>query len=155
MKSLIPWSLLGLALCFATPAIAGPRGGGMGPINPRIIERAADELGLKPDKREALRELYYTTQKKVIPLKSQVEVAKVELKHALDAPTPDRAQVMKRLEALSAAELGLKKAKLGLMLDVRALLTPEQVQQLRKLQRQHRKNRRQRREGKRKRRGDF
>ena len=62
-----------------------------------------------------------------------MEVARLDLKHALDADTPNRSQIMGLAEKVGEAHIAIKKHRLNVMLDIREMLTPEQVKTLKSM----------------------
>ena len=150
MKYVIP----ALALLL-TAQTAQARPGGHGKhgkhegLNPRMIERAADLLDLDEATRRQVKDLVYTSQKEAVAVRARLEEARIELRRLLDDPDPDRGAVMRRVEQVGDLQVTMRKNKLGLFLDVRALLTPEQVRKLKTMRHELREQRRSRREGRR------
>ncbi len=138
-------------ICLLAPAAAyaGPRGGGgAGRMSPRMLAHAADALDLDDGTRTRVKDLVYAAQKAGIEMRARLKAAELELHRVLDGEAPDRAAVMKRVEEVGTIKVELAKHRFGLMLDVRALLTPDQVRKLKTMRnefREHRRERRQRR----------
>lgn len=57
---------------------------------------------------------------------------------ALQTDLPDRGMIFALLERQSALELELKKNRIGLMLDIRSLVSPEQWQKMERIQAERR-----------------
>lgn len=159
---LIPFALVLAALLVAGgTALArkgpGHRGGPDGPraeFNLRMLERAAGQLGLDDATLSRIKDRVYESEKTGIDLKAKLELAKLELRRALGADEPVKADVMKRVAEVGDLETRLRQHQIGLMLDVRAMLTPEQRKQLKQMRGERRERRGKRgKRGKRERRG--
>jgi Spy/CpxP family protein refolding chaperone len=136
-------AVLALALACFGPALAatanpeeGPppfeRRHGPPPID-RILERHAEELGLSEEVHEQVRAIAAQSEQEEAPLREALHAQRDALHELLaqDAPEPDA--VMHQAEVVGAAEVDLHKQRLRTLLAVRALLTPEQRQQLVKI----------------------
>jgi Spy/CpxP family protein refolding chaperone len=124
----------------AAPALARPPGGGPdGPpmLNPERIDRLAGELNLPPQTVSRIKERLYAAKKEHVKLRADVESARLELHQMLDQDNPERSAVLRQVEAVGQKEIALQKLKIGALLDVRAMLTPEQRQKLRTLEEEH------------------
>ncbi len=110
----------------------GGPGNGMG-FGLRMLDRAADVLDLDDATRKKIKELTYNAERASIPLRGRLQAAELDLRHALDQDKPDRADVMRKLEEVGKLKLQMQQYHVGLLLDVRALLTPEQVRQLQQM----------------------
>lgn len=101
----------------------GPRGPGLSAMleNEQVVEK----LGLTPDQVTALRERADTAEKTLIKLRAEVELAEVEVRRLLRDEKPDRAAVMKAVEAAGAAQLALRKAIIEERLAFREIAGPE------------------------------
>lgn len=133
--------LLTLAL-FAFGALAVPGAAlarkGDGPraeMNLRMLERAAERLELDDATLTAIKDQVYEAEKAGIDLKAQLERAKLELRRVLDQDTPAKGDVMSRIDEVGRLETALRKHQIGLMIDVKAMLTPEQRKALKKMTR--------------------
>lgn len=148
--------LMLLCLLVPTATLARPGGGGgRGHFNPKMLMHAADMLELDDETRKRIKDLVYDSEKAGIELRARVKAAELELHRALDAEAPDRSEVMKRVEEVGTLKVEMQKHRFGLMLDVRGLLTPEQVRKLKTMRHEFRERRRhqRRKRGKERRRG--
>ena len=126
-------------------------------FSPKMLEHAASKLGLDDATLTSIKERAHRGRKEGIPLKGVMEAARLDLKHALDSQSPDRSEVMRLAEAVGRAHIKMKQHHLNVMLDIREMLTPDQVKQLktmrhelkakRKRFRKQRRERRERRKG--------
>ncbi len=136
MKKLIT-ALFALSLA-ATPALARPGGDDhhRGPpmLNPERIERMADDLGLAPQALDKIKERLHAAKKEHVQLRAELDAAKLELHRLLDQDAPDKAAVLRQVDAVGQKKQAIEKLKIAALLDVRSMLTPEQRQKLRTLQ---------------------
>lgn len=127
--------LLAAGSAFARKGPGGP-GGHDGPraeFNLRMLERAAGQLGLDDATLDRIKDRVYQAEKKGIDLRAKLELAKLELRRTLDADAPPKDEAMKRIAEVGRLETELRQHQIGLMLDVKAMLTPEQRQMLEKM----------------------
>ena len=76
------------------------------------------------------------------PLDEQLRALHEEMRQVLDGESPKLEDVMQAADRIGAAETELKKRQLRTMLEVRALLTPEQREKLVKIFEERRGRRR-------------
>jgi Spy/CpxP family protein refolding chaperone len=135
-----------LVLCgFAATAVAQPPGPppgddgprGMGRRGPppidRVLERHADELGLDEGTRAAIPVIAARSRQIEQPLNEELHELHEGMRTLLEADAPKLDDVMQWADRIGAAETELKKQRLRTMLEVRALLSPEQRQKLVKI----------------------
>jgi len=110
------------------PALAcnGKLGGGPG----GCIERNADALGLDSDTLAKVDAIAADARAQCGDLRVQVREARQEMRRLLAADTPDEAAVMAQADRIGEAMTAVHKHHLATLLKIRALLTPEQRQQL-------------------------
>lgn len=127
--------LCGFALCLPGAAFArkGPPDGGGPKLNLKMLDRVAPRLGLSDEVLAQIKARVYEAEKVSIELKAQLELAKLEMHRALDAESPAKAKVMQHIEAVGTLHTELRKHEVGLMLDVRAMLSPDQRAKLRQM----------------------
>ncbi len=143
-------------LTFALPSLshAKGKGGGLGNLNPERIDRMAEKLSLSPDTTERIKNLVFTNQKKRIEIEAKAKSAQLELRRQLDQDTPDRDRIMSQIQGLGTHQIDMRKLRVGLLLDIRSLLTADQRRGLKKMLRRGKRGKHARRGGKRgKRRG--
>jgi Spy/CpxP family protein refolding chaperone len=115
--------------------VEGPRGmghRGPPPID-AVMERHADELGLDAATRAAIQQIADRSRLVEEPLREELHAIRDEMRGLLDADSPNLDDVMQWAERSGAVETELKKQRLRTMLEVRALLSPEQRQKLVKI----------------------
>jgi Spy/CpxP family protein refolding chaperone len=70
------------------------------------------------------------TKKEIIPIKSEIQLKRIDLKNELMAEQPNRNKIMKLTEEISDLQLKVKKAQIDEKLQIQSILTPEQREQL-------------------------
>jgi Spy/CpxP family protein refolding chaperone len=144
---------LGVALGPAAPrsASAGERGFGGGhhrrhgpPPLDRILERHAERLGLDEATQAKIREIAAAAHDGESALDEQLRAQHDALRALLDQENPDEAAVMAQAERIGALETERRKRRLQTMLQIRALLTPEQRRELVEIHEERRAERRER-----------
>jgi hypothetical protein len=108
----------------APPAPPPPPGGGREML-PGIPPDVAQRLGIPSETVKKVRDLSFDANEQLITLEADMKRAHLELQRQLAQSSPDEGVVMQKLEAISKAELALKKNRIALMLKIRKLLGPE------------------------------
>ena len=143
--SVIGAVLLGLALPQSGLARRdGPGGPGkQRPGSPHIMfEKHADRLGLNAETLKQIRAISEKAKEESSDLRTKFREARTIMHKLLSAEAPDKAAVMKQAEAMGEIMTGIRKHRLAALLDIRALLTPEQRQELIKIREERRSRRR-------------
>jgi len=124
---------LGLALAAAAGGAwaeppPGPRRGPP-PID-RMLERHAERLGLDQAVRAEIQRIGREAFEASRALQDERRALRQELRALLDAEPPDEARVMDHAERMGETDTALRKHRLRTLLEIRALLTPEQRREL-------------------------
>jgi len=98
-----------------------------------FIEENAEALGLDDETLTAIRGIVEQSKAKGDQLHTRLRELREQMKALLDQSTPDESTVMKQIETIGAAETEMHKHRLGTMLEIRALLTPEQREEMTRL----------------------
>jgi Spy/CpxP family protein refolding chaperone len=93
----------------------------------RFRTPAAEKLNLSDEQKKSIQKLRLEMEKKNIPLHSQIQLARLEIREQMAADKPDRAQIEKATKQISDLELQLKMNQLDHLFAVRSLLSPEQL----------------------------
>jgi Spy/CpxP family protein refolding chaperone len=101
-----------------------------------FIQENAERLGLSDETRQAIEAIVEESHARAAALHDEHRDARQALKDLLSQDSPDEAAVMGQAEALGRVETDLSKHRLGTMLRIRALLTPEQRSQLLEIRRE-------------------
>jgi Spy/CpxP family protein refolding chaperone len=126
--------LLGLAAASgAPPARAGgpPYGPGHGPPPlDALLERNAERLGLDAEALARIRAAVDASRPEHDRLSDELHTLRIEMRELLDEDAPDRDVVMALADRIGAAETALDKHRLATLLEIRAMLSPEQRREL-------------------------
>lgn len=125
--------LLGLTLPHSSLANPDrPEGSGKHPRGAPylLFEKHAERLGLDTKTLSQIRAISEATKEQSSELRTNLEKARMTMRDLLSAETPDKAAVMKQAEIMGAIKTDLRKQRLATILEIRALLTPEQRQEL-------------------------
>ena len=116
------------------PAMATAKpGGGPGLLNPKRIERIADRLGVSEDVAKQMKSMVFEAKRARIDLRAGIDKNRVDLQELIHADAPDETAIMAKIDVIGQLQIKVRKLRVGTMLKVRALLTPEQRKKLRKL----------------------
>lgn len=121
---------------FATAAAARPFGGprhGPGPDPAGFIAHHAERLGLDEDTRRRIDELVRASRDEARGLRDELHDAHGRLRELLSADLPDEAAVLAQAVTIGGLETELHKSRLRALLQIRALLTPEQRAELERI----------------------
>jgi len=114
------------------PARRGP------PTLAQIVDRQAERLGLDDATKAKVDEVANAAQPEMDQLRERLQAQNQAMGELLSQDAPSIDKVMKQVDEIGATETRLQKLRLGTMLKIRALLTPEQRAELMKLQSQRR-----------------
>lgn len=153
--------LLFASLAFARPPGGPPPGGGPGegghgggragrggPPLVRTAEKHAARLGLDAEVVEQIHGISQTGHAERQALHGQLRSMHDELRSMLETDEPDEARILEQAERIGALDVALHKSRLRSMLQVRKLLTPEQLRELVKIHEETRLERPRHRRGK-------
>jgi Spy/CpxP family protein refolding chaperone len=112
------------------PGPARGPGPGPGPQPGRFVERHAERLGLDEETQAALQEIVDEARKRGEELEIELRDAHEQMRDLLSQEEPDESAVMRQAEAIGELELEERKNRLRATLRIRALLTPEQREEL-------------------------
>ena len=106
----------------------------------RLLDRHADRLGLSDETLARIRQIAGASRADAERIRAELRERHAELRLLLATRTPDRAAILRQAERIGAAETERQKHRLRTMLQIRALLTPEQREALVRLheERRHR-----------------
>jgi len=120
----------------AGPAMmpAGPGGPGAFEPGMRMRRHRQDllrELDLSSEQRGKIADLREKQARNAIRIRAELENARLDLARLMRADKTDRAAIDRTIEKVGQLRTEMQKSRVNTKLDVRALLTPEQQQQLR------------------------
>jgi Spy/CpxP family protein refolding chaperone len=87
-------------------------------------------IGLKPDQRTAITRAVHEFQGKVLDLQWQMQDETQHLTELLDKPSVDQAAALGQIDKVLAVEREVKRAHIGLLIQIKNSLTPEQQAKL-------------------------
>ena len=108
---------------------------GQGMMLQRHLERVAQQLGLSDDQRAQAQTLVRQHAKEIIRLRAEIDTLAIDVQSWLEADPVDLPKVKQALQAMAAKEADLRLIHITAMQDIRKLLTPEQQQKFRLMQR--------------------
>ncbi len=111
----------------------GRQGRGGGPNLATILEndQVVEKLGLTPEQVSALQARFAEAEKTMIKLRADSELAEAEVRQLMRGDDPDRAAVMKAVEAAGAAHTALRKAVIDERLAFRDIAGADVARKLR------------------------
>jgi Spy/CpxP family protein refolding chaperone len=117
-----------------------PRGGWMGPGGHRGMGHgmgrgrgmgaAMHALDLSSDQKKRMADIRDRQQRSAIKAQADMRLARLDLRKLMRADTPDRRAVESQIEKLGAMRTAMQKSRVGMMFDLRAVLTQEQRDKL-------------------------
>ncbi len=111
-------------------------------VGPMIDDpQLQEQLGLTNEQREKLRAIGRDAMKKSIQNRAALHVKQMELNELLEADTPDRAAVDKKLREITDLQATMLRSRVDTRLAFAGTLTPEQRTKLRTLARQRMRGR--------------
>ncbi len=147
MKKLIAiLSILIIGLIIGSVAFAnaqrGPRNSKMRPDVLFLLERHSDEIGLTEEQESEIKAVHFDSQKEVIGLKAELEIAELELRQLMDEDEPDEAEVYRKIDGMGTLKTEIHKKRIANKLAVKSILSEEQEEKLKKIRHQKMKERR-------------
>lgn len=134
---------IAIGLLLLSPlAWAQPRRG----MSPAMMKQTLrEQVGLNDEQIAEIEQLRYAADRARLDLRHAIEKVRLDLERAMQAEQPDKQAVFAQVDRLGELETRLKKNRIGLMLDIRKLLTPAQWQKMEALHAKHKMRRRSRR----------
>jgi Spy/CpxP family protein refolding chaperone len=124
------------------PPDGGPGGGrGFGPprflarlFPPSLVMRSQEQLKLTDAQRDAIKTAMVETERELVEVRWTLEAESEKLDQVLQREQVDEAAALAQMDRVLAAEDGMKRRHLALLVRIRNLLTPDQRAQLKTLQ---------------------
>ncbi len=117
---------LAAAVVMAGPAAAWRHG----PPPDGGLQRQLDKLNLDPTQREQVQAILDAAKPEREQVRTQLESARDQMHELMKQDPPDETKIMEQADSLGQLQTAAHKAMLHTMLQVRAVLTPEQRAQL-------------------------
>ena len=105
--------------------------------NPQGMMHEKMMSNLSAEQKTQMNTIMDETQKKIIPLKAEIEVKNIDLKNEMMQDKPNRDKIMKIVKDINDLELKIKQADIDGKLRTHALLTPEQREQMMSIMQMH------------------
>jgi Spy/CpxP family protein refolding chaperone len=90
-------------------------------------------LDLPKEQREKIADLREKQERAAIRVRADLQTARLDLRRLTRAEKADRMAINRQIDRIAQLRADMKKARIGMMLDIRALLTPEQQERMREL----------------------
>jgi Spy/CpxP family protein refolding chaperone len=111
----------------ARPPSDGPFAGRHGEDHhERFLEKHAERLGVDEETRQAIEARFESSREQAEPIRDALHASHRALREMLREEEPDRSAIMSLAEATGELEIELRKLRLATLLEVRAMLTEEQ-----------------------------
>jgi Spy/CpxP family protein refolding chaperone len=134
---------LGLAAALCTALVAPHAALARPPHDPgRLIAKHAERLGLSDETLASIGRVLDASRARNEGLEDEARRARGVLRERLETPSPDRAAVLEAASAVDAAMAGLHRNRLEAILEIHALLTPAQREELVRIREERRARRR-------------
>lgn len=108
--------------------------------------RIAEQIRLSDDQTRRIEDIFVRNRPKLIDLRAELEKRQFELQQAMEEGR-DRRAVEGRIDAVENARKDLQKSRALMVLDMKAVLKPEQWERLKQIVQQNRQRRRLMRDG--------
>jgi len=120
-----------VALALLVGGVAHAKGRHHGKRSPHeFMTRHAERLGLDEATLAEIEDIVTASEERDDEIDAQMDQGREEIRAMLEASEPDRAAIMEKVEAQGALETEEHKNRLRAIMDIRALLTPEQRAEL-------------------------
>jgi Spy/CpxP family protein refolding chaperone len=101
------------------------------PPRPRAeLREKLQLLDLTAEQRESMETMRAELQKKIIPIRAQIELKQIDMRTAMKADKPNEVAILKIAREINDLEFQIKELELKQKLAFRALLTTEQLKKL-------------------------
>ena len=108
----------------------------------KFFQQHADRLGLTDDTLEQIRAIANAAKSETGRLRQPIQEARTVMRELLMLESPDEALIMEQVEKIGVLHTALRKHRIKVLLQIRALLTPAQREKLRSIREEFSKERR-------------
>ena len=115
---------------------------GKGPLPHEFLRMHADKLGISDDVLEQVESIVAEVHESQRALGRDIKKLKIDVRYEMDVENPDRDKIMSLIRETGELKIKQHQARVGVLLDIRALLTPTQRQALKRLMKEQRKDKR-------------
>lgn len=143
-------ALFTFALLIVQESQARGKGSRMGkghhkPVSYQDILRHADEINLDENQMAQIEKIGIAAEKEMIQLKAERDILALDLRKEMEADDTDRKTVISLIEKTNDIDGQMKKNRLLLLLDMKNILTDEQIDKIEELRKSYRDDRMERR----------
>lgn len=111
-------------MAIKTPGFGGAFVGG------EMMQKVQDDLNLTKEQRDKIKKIHSDLQKLIIPIKSQIELKRIDLKEMIEADNPNKDQIAAKVKEIESLKTQIKINRINARIDTRNLLTKEQRDKL-------------------------
>ncbi len=99
--------------------------------SPAMMKKVLKEkVGLTDKQIEQIQQLQYKADREKLDIRHEIQKARLDMQQLMQADRPDKLKVFAKIEKVGDLEVKLKKNRIGLMLEIRKLVTSEQWQKM-------------------------
>ena len=102
-------------------------------VPPEVIMQHQKELGITDSQREEIKQRVSEAQVRFTELQWDMQAHVGDLSELLADPAAEESQVLQRLDKVLATEAQIKRAQVSMLVGLRKILTPEQLEEARRL----------------------
>jgi len=102
-------------------------------------EELQEDIGLKKEQKEQIRKIHFEIQKKLVNLTKDRELKEIELRELLSEENPDMTKIENIVREISSLEAEIKLTRIRQLLELKKMLTEEQLNKLRDRMRRFRR----------------
>jgi len=118
----------------------GMMGGGMGGDMmgaDHPLWKSLHELGLDEKQKEAAKRITRKTMREVIKKRADMQIARLDLRDALDEDPVDMGAVESKLKTIESLETDIRLSHIKAIEEIKSILTPDQRKQLKEMMEKH------------------
>lgn len=97
---------------------------------PHVMKKIMRDAGLSGAQIKQVESLHFEAERERVDIHHELAKARLELQRLLSADAPDDSAVFAQVDKIGALDTRLKKNRIGLLLKVRRLMTPEQWEKM-------------------------
>jgi Spy/CpxP family protein refolding chaperone len=106
-----------------------------------ILLQMKDEIGLTKEQVDKIEKIQGTIQENSIKRQADIKILELKLANSLQADKADRAQIEKSIRDISKLRTDMQIEHINHLLNIRDVLTPDQVKKIEELKKNFRSNR--------------
>ena len=111
---------------------------GKGPLPHEILRRHADKLGITEDVLQQVEEIVMQARDRQREIRRDIKKLQADVHYEMDVDSPDRAKVMDLIRQTGELKIQQHQGRVGVLLEIRSLLTSEQKRQMKELMKKRR-----------------